>query len=102
MSASNWATCPKCFSDNEEAVRQQAAKVAETYGKVSVEEFDAARRVLALRVDKKLDQTLREDYEIWGAGDGVVRVSYGCGCEVCGLSLSFGHEHQLWPAEVTP
>jgi len=41
------------------------------------------------------ERTFREDYEIYGASDGTVKVDYGGSCTECGLSLSFNHEHEI-------
>lgn len=75
-------------------------EVAAMYGVASVEEFDAARADLELAkregIREEHDETFREDYEIYGAQTGTVKVRYKGGCEVCGLSLSFEHEHEFY------
>jgi hypothetical protein len=40
-------------------------------------------------------ETFREDYEIYGAETGTVKVYYGGSCENCGLTLNFEHEHEI-------
>jgi hypothetical protein len=95
MSADNWADCPRCEKNREGAVEQFAAKVAYAYGKVPVDEFDEMRASLD-RIRKGMpDPTFREDYEIYGAADGVVKVRYSGHCVECGLSLTFEHDHPL-------
>lgn len=99
MSASNWAICPRCRQEAERNAEFNRQMVADLYGRVSVEEFDAARAGLEATLAKMLDEdtlsTFREDYEIFGASDGTVKVSYSGSCEVCGLSLDFEHEHAI-------
>lgn len=46
-----------------------------------------------------VDPTFREDYEIYGAEDGTVMVSYGGSCTTCHLTLDFKHEHNLYSEE---
>ena len=64
MGADNWAICPRC--------RRRAGGPA-----------------IAAHLGQPLRETLREDYEFYGAAEGIVQVSYGCECTVCGLKLSF-------------
>lgn len=88
MSASNWATCPRCLARAKKAEAGQLAAVMATYGKVPVEEFDQARA--AIEPVREVDfATFREDCEIFGARTGTVTVSYGGSCGTCGLSLEF-------------
>jgi hypothetical protein len=39
--------------------------------------------------------TFREDYEIYGAEDGTVTVTYSGSCQSCGLSLSFRDDREI-------
>lgn len=95
MSASNWATCPRCLARAKKAEAGQLAAVMATYGKVPVEEFDQSRA--AIKPVRESDhKTFREDYEITGAETGEVTVSYGGSCSACGLSLEF---ESPWPIE---
>ena len=94
VSADNWAICPRCVARARAAEAAQLAAVMDSYGKVPVEEFDRARAAIE-PVHPGDYATFREDYEIYGAADGVVKVSYGGSCQVCGLDLSFSHEHPL-------
>ena len=96
MSADNWAVCPRCVKQARAAEAKALAKVMATYGKVPVEEFDRARADIP-DLDPEKFRTFREDYEIYGAEDGTVKVSYSGGCDTCGLSLNFSDEHPLNP-----
>jgi hypothetical protein len=95
MSADNWAQCPRCLKRHEAAIAEAEAAVAASYGKVSVEEFDLARQRVESKKAERLEDNFREDYEIYGAEEGVVTVTYGGKCTVCDLSLTFKHEHPL-------
>lgn len=94
MSADNWAVCPRCLARAREAEAEQLAAVMASYGKVPVEEFDQARAAIK-PVNPEDFRTFREDYEITGADECVVKVSYGGGCGKCGLGLRFTDEHPL-------
>lgn len=95
MSADNWADCPGCAKQREVRISAAEKAVADSYGQVSVDEFDAARAELARLKSGVADPTFREDYEIYGAEDGEVKVTYSGRCSVCGLSLKFEHAHPL-------
>lgn len=97
MSASNWVQCPRCSARTVAALTARAAEVAAMYGNVPVDQFDAAREDLAARELRatKTEPTFREDYEIFGAADGVVTVQYSGSCRTCGLSLDFDEERPI-------
>jgi len=42
-----------------------------------------------------MGETFREDYEIYGAEDGTVMVSYHGQCGECKTKLEFKHEHVI-------
>lgn len=91
MSADNWARCPRCTSTGLKALAARASAVYAQYGEVPVEEYIDARRQHTEAVDEfdQRQSTFREDYEIYGAEDGVVIVDYSGSCRECGLELSF-------------
>lgn len=99
MSADNWAKCPRCVQEATKNLDAAQARVDASYGQVSVEEFDQMRAGLATersKVDNDNSfRTFREDYEIYGADDGVVTVSYRGGCTVCKLELKFKDDHPI-------
>lgn len=96
MSADNWAICPRCLSEAQDARAAEERRVAALYGTVTVEEFDAARAAL---VDVKPEdyRTFREDYEIYGAEEGEVQASYSGGCTKCLLSVDLETSKLFWP-----
>ena len=102
MSADNWAMCPRCKANREDAAGLAHETAIKSYGKVSVTEFDELRDE-ADRLSELINnppgagqgRTFREDWEICGAEDGEVFVSYRGACQTCGLSLKFEHVHPL-------
>lgn len=98
MSASNWAVCPRCKARRQDELRALDIDIAEAYGSLTIEEFDRKRAERDELAVEQPEETFREDDEIHGAEDGVVKVSYSGGCSDCGLSLHFDHDH---PMDVT-
>lgn len=99
MSADNWARCPRCVARDAADIEVRSAAVDKAYGSVSVAEFDEMREALAAsrthHDEYNSFRTFREDYEIYGAEEGEVTVSYRGGCSTCGLRLEFEHAHTL-------
>lgn len=97
MSADNWAKCPRCQKALDGTVDTLTRRLADEYGKVPVAEYTDLQNRLAEAVVKAKagSHTFREDYEISGAENGEVVVSYGGGCSVCGASLSFTDRHEI-------
>lgn len=95
MSADNWAVCPRCRKREEARIADLQRRATEAYGQLPVDEFDALRAEAAKGIDLQKLCTFREDYEIWGADDGTVRVNYSGECQACGLDLHFEHEHPM-------
>lgn len=96
MSADNWAVCPRCNLVASRAADERAAAVTTLYGKVPLEEYERARSELLMSMSAErmgVTETFREDWEIYGAETGVVKISYRGSCLTCGLSAS--HEHEL-------
>jgi hypothetical protein len=103
VSANNWTTCYACQTRradaDDERIAEQRKLIEDAYGQVSQEEYDSLRgRVEAAIAEIKaapLGRTFREDYEIYGAETGVVTVSYGGSCTVCGYGTSFEDQHPI-------
>lgn len=95
MSASNWTVCPRCAKRHEAALQVMRDDVNAKYGRVPVAEFDELRRQLFEAESTKLPETLREDYEIYGAADGVVTADYSNSCQKCGLETTFTYRHEM-------
>jgi hypothetical protein len=89
VSADNWTICPACKAKAEADRASKTEKAAKAYGKVSAEEFhkfnDAAREPI------KLQETMREDYELGTDEDGQFEVSYHASCQVCTFKFAFKH-----------
>jgi hypothetical protein len=97
MSADNWTTCPRCAAERQEEIEKLDQSITESYGKVSVDEFDNQRSKLSMHRALPLDRTWREDYEFYGADEGSLHISYSGGCSVCGLSHKVDRVEQFWP-----
>lgn len=97
MSADNWAKCPRCQKALDGTVDILTRRLADEYGTIPVADYTELQNRLAEAVvkAKKGSATFREDYEIYGAEDGEVTVSYGGSCRECGLSLSFTDKHTI-------
>lgn len=93
MSADNWAVCPRCRKRHEAAHIVLCQQVADGYGVLTVDEFDALREKAAEGVN--FQQEFREDYEFWLDMDGIVHVSYSGHCQACGFGIDFTDEHQI-------
>lgn len=103
MSADNWACCPRCTDARIAAVEELERKMDEAYGKVDREAYKAledafaeAERVVERWQEDDSHHTFREDYEIYGATEGVIRVGYKGACTECGLSVRFTHEESFY------
>lgn len=87
MSANNWTVCPRCKREAEQRMDALRTQVATSYGKMGAEEWlrlrDESLKKLVIAED------FREDYEIYGASEGGIEVSYRGGCQKCGLSCKF-------------
>lgn len=95
MSADNYTTCPRCEHQHQENLSQMAVELAETYGKLPLEEWERTRQDHEAAKRVQLEESFREDYEFHGAGTGEVTASYSGICSRCGLSTSFKHKHQI-------
>ena len=91
MSADNWARCPRCAAFTTAEFRKREAAINASYGVVSVQEFDDARKKFAadMAAFENRAHTFREDYEIYGAEDGAITITYSGSCGQCGLSFNF-------------
>jgi hypothetical protein len=92
MTADNYALCPGCESRSQASAIALRKAAEEAYGKVSASEYIRMLEDIASAVDAQAGYTFREDYEVYVAEDGVVRVDYRGGCSKCGLELKFKHE----------
>ena len=93
MSANNWAMCPKCKKNNDEnnAIRIKNAEAQ--YGKISSDEYRAT--IKEAEKPMKIEETLREDFEIWINDKGLFTVSYSGRCQICGFAKKFEHREKL-------
>ena len=95
MSADNWRVCPKCKVKHDKSIEASEKKLNASYGKVDANEFLKAKMSHDELAAKKLDSTLREDYEIGTDEDGEFFVSYGCSCSACQWNYEYNHKAQV-------
>lgn len=97
MSADNWARCPRCWHRKNKDLMERWAKLNASYGQIPLEEFDETRAELNFETEglENMKETFREDYEFYGAEDGIVQVSYSGQCTVCSLALKFEESHPI-------
>lgn len=97
MSASNWAVCPRCLERARVARDDAFQHALSLYGVVPLDEFESARtEAEAVAVSADAFQTFREDYEIYGASEGTVKVSYSGHCQTCHLGFDFTDERTFY------
>lgn len=88
MSADRWDTCPKCVEDKEKAFLTLSKEVANSYGKIPVEDFDLLRAKLDQERNKSHEETLREDYEFY-RDSYILHIDYQAECSKCGWKQRF-------------
>lgn len=104
MSADNWANCPRCIATDEAGIETLEKKLRDSYGKVSVESYELLRKELSTakndfrngREDYSKFATFREDYEFYGADDGILQIVYSGCCTKCGLNLKFHESKEFY------
>jgi hypothetical protein len=90
--------CPNCRKLAEDAAAALMVEAAALYGKVPAADYEAAMERARDAAKDMPSETFREDYEIYGAQDGTVKVTYGGRCEVCKVGIDFRVERQFWPS----
>lgn len=89
MSADNWAVCPKCRQQKLEEQEELKVQARNSYGTVSIEEFE---NLLAKSRDEnfiKTKTTLREDYEIGIDEYGHFDIKFTASCSVCKFKYNY-------------
>ncbi len=93
MSADNWSQCPRCRIRVWDEKKAALEAVQATYGKIPADDFVAdLERAKGMNTD--LDNSVREDYEIFIDEHGRFVVSYSAGCRNGGCGYSFEYNHQ--------
>lgn len=102
MSADNWAVCPRCKAEERKRIDQLKVEVDAAYGKLGLDAFDKLRSEYEHAIaefiqweDETKYATFREDYEIYGADEGTVVVSYSGHCNACNCGTDFKYEVPL-------
>ena len=94
MSANNWRTCPECIRNWYDKKEQALRKITESYGKVSVEDYNYSKKEYEKMVRSGVSSTLREYYELGMDDTGLFGMSYHCSCDTCGFEFTYKHEEQ--------
>lgn len=99
MSADGRRQCPRCKDRARTAAEEAAARVAEMYGRVPVDEYEQARAALLTpeAAVAAVREAFREDYEFYGADEGTVTADYGGECQDCGLKARLKQSVTFYP-----
>ena len=88
--------CPKCLLKSRRNWRSAKQKLADSYGKIPVAEFDEMQAAL---VDEPTaanqEETLREDYEFYLDPECVFTAEYSCRCSKCSFGHIFKHKETV-------
>ena len=96
MSADNTGVCPRCLARAIEKYEILLQNVMDSYGKVSIEEFEKLRIALGEPpTDLTIGRDLREDYENYTLPTGEFVITYECTCQCCGFNHHYAHTEQL-------
>jgi hypothetical protein len=95
LSADNWAECPRCKVRHLAKVEAAKKAAAAAYGTVSVEEWRELEAAVEELRHNHPETTFREDYEIYGADEGVLKISYSGNCGVCNLDFQISQSHPI-------
>lgn len=96
MIVDNWAICPQCLHEAEKASDERLRAVEEGYGVIPREEWEALRAKAEESIDPESLRTFREDWDIYGADEGVVNIHYSGGCGKCGTRAKFQYAETFW------
>jgi hypothetical protein len=91
MAADRWSECPSCLARPKKATKDANEKLYESYGKVTLAEFNDMRD--ALPVLTRSSNTVRENWWVDFLGD-EVHFKYSANCTVCEFSADI---NQRWP-----
>jgi hypothetical protein len=102
MGADNWAVCPRCLKNAENAKRALEAMAQAVYGKVTPDEYEELRVAAAAPIDVEKLSTFREDYELGMVDDGTFEVIYSGSCSPRHPLKGCGYEHKFRHIEEVP
>ncbi len=94
--ADNWQTCPRCYDEAMEPWIEKGEAVFASYGLVTLDEFTKAFNRIPNEPKEEDYYTFREDYEFYGADEGVIKWQYSGSCTECGLSASESGEFPFY------
>lgn len=97
MGADRWSVCPRCFDMATAQMEAARGELAAAYGKVPAEEYERLRKLA--ETDIEHDDTVREDWDIYGFDEGVIHVGYLGRCKTCGLEAKIQYDLKFYPEE---
>jgi hypothetical protein len=97
MSANNWRVCPACLRKAKANREELARNALAAYGKVPPDEYQAMSAEALKPV--KLEETLREDYELGISEGGEFYVTYWGDCADCPFEFTYRHKEQVLRAD---
>jgi hypothetical protein len=107
MSADRWSTCFHCCRTAKNGVaavhEDYKRQLGEAYGQIPLDEYrllEAEAQAAVMAAQDKLSEirdntTFREDWDITGADEGTVCISYAGSCSVCGARVTFNAEQAI-------
>lgn len=95
MSADRWSECPRCKYLYDESVKEKINEIKSLYGKIPEEEYLQKYRDAKISLLKEFDTSMRQDYEFYGAENGVLNIRFSASCNECGFSWSYKHEEKI-------
>jgi hypothetical protein len=95
MSANNYSTCPRCVRRAGKARKDALAALRDAYGTVTAEDYASLTASVPPEPDPEDHDSLGEFYEIHGAENGTITVSFAAHCRECGLNVEFTYKHVI-------
>jgi hypothetical protein len=89
VSASDYSQCPRCLRRHREKVEHLTQQLAEAYGKLGHDEYEALAGKLSEARDSTPMDDMREDWEFHGIATGTLHIDYGAVCQTCGLEVVY-------------
>lgn len=89
MSADGYSQCPRCLRRHKEEVDRLTQQLAEAYGKMGHDEYEALAGKLSEAQDSTPMDNMRENWEFYGVATGTLHVDYSAVCRICSLEVNY-------------
>jgi hypothetical protein len=93
MSADRWGICSKCTQEWNKKLKELKIEADNSYGKVPAEEY--LNLLDRYSSPERLDESLREDWEIYMGESGKFFFNYSCSCIFCKFSYEYRYEENI-------